>query len=94
MTTLGNRIKYERIQQKVSMTEIEQHIGVSTGCLSKIESGKSTNIKLETLIAIRDALGFETIDKMLEPLDEDEARILASHGRYDIFRVKRRKIGQ
>ena len=91
---IGHRIKYERITQKVSMTEISEHTGLATSCLSKIENGQSTDIKLSTLIKLRDALGFAVIDAMLKPLNAYEKSIVEKHNKYEIFSVKRRKIKQ
>lgn len=57
METLGDRIKLLRIKKGLSLKDLSSIIGISDTAISKIETGKTRNIAIETGKEISKALG-------------------------------------
>lgn len=54
--TIGQTITALRESRKISLSELARQAGVSKGVISSIESGKTTNLNLDTVHAIAMAL--------------------------------------
>lgn len=60
-TTIGDKIKSFRTRANISQFELEMRLGMSPGCLSRIESGK-VNPKKETLLKIVELLELNELE--------------------------------
>ena len=58
------RLKNERQKLNLTQTELAARVGISANYYSEIEAGKKTPT-IETLIAIIDKLGLESVDCVL-----------------------------
>ena len=59
MPIQAERIKFLRIERKLSITELSNASGVSRGLISDIESGQRKNTTVDTLCKLAKALGVE-----------------------------------
>lgn len=59
--TVGNAIRQERKEHKMTLPELAAKAGISKGNLSKIEN-HPCNISIETLLKLADALGISFKD--------------------------------
>lgn len=63
---LGERVAELRGLQDLSLTELEEHTGISLSQLSRIENGK-LNISMRTALRIADALGVQLHELFIPP---------------------------
>ena len=79
LTNLAKQIKTRRMAECVSLTELSRHTGISEAHLSRLESGKRRDPRLSTLLKLKTALGFDSIEEMTrECRDELRDRNLIS----------------
>lgn len=71
VSSLGSRIREERLRRGVSLRGLARDVGVSASMISQIETGK-TRPSVSTLYAITSALGV-SIEEVFAPATEDSA---------------------
>lgn len=62
MRTLGQQVRNMRLQKNIGLTDYAQELGVSTGYLSNLETGKTETIHLAMLEKILSDLGIRVSD--------------------------------
>ena len=70
--SIGDRIKYYREQAGMTMEQLAQAIGVQNSAINKYEKGVVTNIPINRIRQIADALGINA-RLLLDFLDENSA---------------------
>ena len=68
---IGDRIKYYREQAGMTMEQLAQAIGVQNSAINKYEKGVVTNIPINRIRQIADALGIDA-RLLLDFLDEKD----------------------
>ena len=58
MRNLAERMHHIRINQELTMQELADKLGVTKNAISKLESGKSLNLKLDNLYKLQDITGY------------------------------------
>lgn len=58
LNSFGECVRIARNQKKLSVRELAQRVGISTGHISNIENGKDVSIKLEALEKLQKELEF------------------------------------
>ena len=72
---VGEIIKAQREEKKVSLVSFAREIGISPGYLSQLENGRKVNPKLEVMLKIKEALDID-LDMLLGLEQEGEAPAL------------------
>ena len=70
---IGDRIKYYREQAGMTMEQLAQAIGVQNSAINKYEKGIVSNIPIDRIRQIADALGINA-RLLLDFLDEPESQ--------------------
>jgi transcriptional regulator with XRE-family HTH domain len=70
MKKLGQQVRIMRHQKKMGLSEYAQELGVSSGYLSNLETGKTETIQLTILEKIFDDLGIWTSDMEVDSATE------------------------
>jgi transcriptional regulator with XRE-family HTH domain len=58
MNTLAERIHHIRSTQGLTMQELADKLGITKNAISKLENGKSLNLKLDNLYRLQDITGY------------------------------------
>ncbi|OMD40704.1 helix-turn-helix domain-containing protein [Paenibacillus odorifer] len=72
MKTLGQQVRIMRHQKNMGLSEYAQELGVSSGYLSNLETGKTETIQLTILEKILDDLGLGTSDMEVDSAIEQQ----------------------
>lgn len=71
---IGDRIKYYREQAGMTMEQLAQAVGVQNSAINKYEKGLVTNIPINRIRQIADALGID-VRLLLDFLDEPSSEV-------------------
>ena len=75
--TLGERIKIARIRHRLKQAQLAERIGISVNSLSQIESGETANPRMDTLIALANALQV-SMDYLAGRTDEEGIKLCST----------------
>lgn len=84
-TDIGRRIRFHRRRARLSLEQVAHKIGITTGALSKIETGK-TSPSVHTLIRLAGTLGVEVGDFFVNAADRSALVIVRRRERRTVAR--------
>jgi len=77
--TIGDRVRRARQRQKLGQRELAKQVGLSSATLNYLEMGHTPNPRVNTIIALAEALGVTT-DYLLLGREETEERTAVATG--------------
>lgn len=72
MSKIGDLLRYKRLEKKLTLQEVADHIGCSKMTISKYENGRVENIGKDKIVALSNLLDINPI-QFIDGLDMDLA---------------------
>jgi transcriptional regulator with XRE-family HTH domain len=89
-TTLGHRVRRERLRQGLSVRELAERAGINKETVVHLEKGHTPTCR--TLVRVCDPLGVSVVHLLRPEADEEDDQLVAVHSRRTEERIPRSRV--